>query len=232
MATAPTFQAVGTVLDNTGASAAVSWPAHLAGDIGFLVWEASGNSALVTAPSGWTELCDLRDASSTAGSRFRVYWKRAASASEPNVTIPAATDHSLARIYTFRGAIVSGSPINVSASDTKPPASASTTATMPSVTTTADNCLILFFCSRPNDAATLTSFGVPVNANLTGLAEAAESGTITGNGGGFVVSYGTMPTAGVTGTTTISKTVSTADARLTVALTPAESNIIGMWIST
>lgn len=214
------FKAAGTLVTSAGTALNVPWPAgHSAGDLGFLVDEASGNSAAQTAPAGWVEVDDVRDVATIAGSRFRVYWKRATSSSEANVTTYTSLDHQQAAIITFQDALASGDPINVQASDIK--ATISTTATMPSVATTVAFCLILWFCSRSDDSASTSHFGTPSNGATTGNDSTIEYGDTTGNGGGFVVAWGVKATAGVVGTTTMSKAVSTTDARITVAIAPA-----------
>ena len=218
---APTFQAAGTAQTSTGASVNVSWPTHLTNDIGLLVIETSGNSATLTPPTGWAIITGtpVTDVATTAGSKLHVWWKRAASAAEAAVATGAATDHIIANIYTFRNVTTIGNPWNVAAVGTK--TTASTTATIPTLTTTNADTLIAMVCGRPDDSASTTHFGVPVNANLTGLAEAGESGTISGNGGGFVVSYGVKATAGSTGTSTMTKAASTTDTYVVLALKQA-----------
>jgi len=215
---APTFQAVGTAVTSTGATVSAAWPTHLTNDIGLVVIETSGNSANLTPPAGWVALpgTPVTDVATTAGSKLHVWWKRAASAAEAAVATGAGTDHVLARLYTFRGCVTTGNPWNVITTGTK--TTASTTATVPSLTTTLDDLLITMIVGRPDDAASTTHFGVPVNANLTGLAERGEAGTTNGNGGGFVLSTGVKALPGATGTSTLTKTVSTTDTYVVLAL--------------
>jgi hypothetical protein len=214
---APTYQAVGTAAASTGTSVNVSWPTHVADDIGVLVVETSGNSATMSTPSGWTAITGSprTDVATIAGSKLHVFWKRAASASEAAVATGALTDHIVARIYTFRG-VDPTNAIDAEGGGTK--GTASTTATVPAITTSFDNTLVVMVVGRPDDSASTTHFGVPANANLTSRAEAAESGTTSGNGGGFVVSYGTKATAGSTGTSTLSKAANTTDTYITFGL--------------
>lgn len=224
-------QATGTLVTSTGAALSVAWPAHQADDIGILVIEASGNSAAQTAPTGWTSIADVRDVNTTAGSRFRAYWRRATSGAMGNVTTFTCLDHQMAVIFTFRGCIDSGSPVDASASGNKgfnSGDSASTTATLPSVTTTVANALIVLLCGRPDDSASTTHFGTPTNANLTGISAGVEHGDTTGNGGGFVMAYGTKVSAGATGTTTMSKSASTTDTYIVIALAPVQAGGTGV----
>jgi hypothetical protein len=215
----PNFQAVGTPAVSINATS-VNWPAHLTGDIGILVIETSGNGSTldIITPSGWAAVpgSPVTDVETVDGSKLQVWWKRAASSSEATVSIPDSGDHQLARIYTFRNCIGTGEPWDVTTTGNK--TTASTTATIPAVTTTVDDTLIAMIVGRPNDNATTIHFGVPVNANLTSLADRGETGATTGNGGGFVVSTGIKATAGNTGTSTMTKSVSTTDTYMVIAL--------------
>ena len=215
---APVFQAVGAPVNSNGASVSAAWPSHLTNDIGLVVIETSGNSANLTPPAGWVALpgTPVTDVATTAGSKLHVWWKRAASAAEAAVATGAGTDHVLARLYTFRGCVTTGNPWNVITTGTK--TTASTTATVPALTTTRDDLLITMIVGRPDDNGSTTHFGVPVNANLTGLAERGEAGTNTGNGGGFVLSTGVKALPGATGTSTLTKVASTTDTYVVLAL--------------
>lgn len=214
----PNFQAVGTAVSNvTGIT--VAWPAHQIDDIGLLVLETSGEGTTVniTTPSGWQAVSGspVTDLATIAGSKLQVWWKRATSNTETSVTVPDSGDHQVGRIFTFRNCITTGNPWDVTTTGNK--TTASTTATVPSVDTTVDNTLVTMIVGRPNDNASTTHFGVPVNANLTTLDEAGEAGTTQGNGGGFVVSYGTKAVAGTTGTSTLTKIASTTDTYMVIA---------------
>ena len=217
---AVTYQAVGTLQSGAGALT-VTWPTHLANDIGVLVVETDGAGANMATPASWNLLAGpITDVASAAGSKLYAFWRRATSAAMGSVAVPDSGDHQIARIYTFRGALVSASPIDVSTTSTK--TTASTTVTIPAVTTTVANTLVVWAVSRPNDTALTTHFPVATFAGLTGVAEAAEAGSTQGNGGGFTVQYGTESTAGSTGTGTISPlAVSTTNSIIVFALKEA-----------
>ena len=223
---APVFQAAGVVQSSSGQSQSVAWPAHLTNDIGIFVLETSGNSATLTPPAGWTALpgSPVVDVNTAAGSSLQVWWKRAASSAEASIATGAPGDHLIARIYTFRGCVDTGNPWDVITTGIK--TTASSTATVPSLTTTVADTLITMIVGRPNDASSTGSFGVPVNANLTSLQELGEVGTILGNGGGFVVSSGIKSTAGSTGTSTLIKATGTTDTYLVLALKPPTFELI------
>jgi hypothetical protein len=215
----PNFQAVGTPAVSINATS-VQWPAHLADDIGILVIETSGNGTTlnIVTPSNWAAVpgSPVTDLATTAGSKLQVWWKRASSSSEGAVSIPDSGDHQIARIYTFRNCIATGDPWDVTTTGNK--TTASTTATVPAVETTVDDTLIVMIVGRPNDNASTTHFGVPVNSNLTDLADRGEAGTNTGNGGGFVLTTGVKAAAGNTGTSTLTKIASTTDTYMVIAL--------------
>ena len=216
---APVFQAVGAQQNSATASQNVSWPTHQTNDIGLMVIETSGGGTTLTPPTGWAAIpgTPVVDVATAAGSKLHVWWKRAASSAEAAVATGFGTsDHVVSRIYTFRGCITTGNPWDVTTTGTK--TTTSTTATVPAVTTTVDESLVVMIVGRPDDSTSTTHFGVPVNATLTGLAEAGEAGTNNGDGGGFVVSYGTDATPGSTGTSTLTKTASTTDTYVVLAL--------------
>jgi hypothetical protein len=64
-------------------------------------------------------------------------------------------------------------------------------------------------------------FSAFTNANLTSVAEAGEAGTVSGDGGGFVLNYGTRAAVGSTGTSSGSMSASLTNALMTVALEPS-----------
>jgi hypothetical protein len=163
----------------------------------------------------------VTDVATTAGSKLQVWWKRAASAAETSVAVPDSGDHQVAAIFTFRGCIPTGNPWNVATTGTK--TTASTTATVPSLTTTVPDTLVVAVVGRPDDSASTTHFGTLTNANLTGIGAGGEAGTTSGHGGGFCVEYGTFAGVGSTGTSTLSKTASTTDTYMALALRAAAS---------
>jgi hypothetical protein len=190
-----------------------NWPTHAINDIGILIIEAENTISTVT-PAGWTH---ITGSPLTHGdSKLHILWQRATSSAMPAVSDTTNCNHKIGVIATFSGCITTGNPWNVAASGTK--TTASTTAIVPSLTTTVNNTLIAMVVGRPDDSASTTHFGVPANATLSDLKEYGEYGTLLGQGGGFVLSSGIMALAGVTGTSTLTKAVSTTDAYMTFAL--------------
>ena len=217
---AVTYQAVFQAAGTTAATVSVSWPTHLTDDVGILVVESDVGTAFAT-PTGWTAVNGTTAAGTagTTGTQLGVWWQRATSSSmgAAVVSLPTGGNHLLAAIYTFRGCVTSGSPVNASGSASKTVASTSYSA--PSITTTAANCLVLYCVTRGNDNASTLSFTVGTNANLTSISEIDETGTTIGNGGGFVIGAGTKAVAGATGATTGTVT-SSANASVSLALEP------------
>ena len=214
---AVTYQDIGSSTAGT-ASVNVSWPTHVTNDIGILVLESV--SATWTTPSGWT----LVDTSAVLSSELNIYYKRATSSAEPAVAtgFPAGADHVVARIFTFRGCVTTGSPVLTTATSTKITSSASWSA--PSITTTTASEFVIYGVSRDNDSSSISTFSAPTNANLASPTEIVESGTATGNGGGFVLGYGVKTTAGATGTTTGTLLISSSNASITFSLQSAPTS--------
>jgi hypothetical protein len=198
---------------------ALPWPlGHQTNDIGLVVIESSGADSTMTPPSGWQALSvsPVVDVASISGSKLQLWWRRATSNAEADILIPDGGDHQIAAISTFRGCPTTGNPWDVLGSGTK--TSASATATVPSVTATVFNTRVVMFVGRPDDSSSTAHFGVPVNAALTDITKHFEYGSSAGNGGGFVVASGLMDNSGATGTSTLTKTVSTTDTYFVVAL--------------
>jgi hypothetical protein len=134
----------------------------------------------------------------------------------PTVADPG--NHVVAQILTYRGAITTGNPWDVTSGGVKPAASTAVAAT--GVTTTVDDTLIVVAGSQDDDDSK-AAFSAWTNTNLTSLTEQVDTASNTGggNGGGFAVSDGLMTTAGATGDTTATVR-SSVNAFLTIALKP------------
>lgn len=214
----------GTAVSGAG-SLTVAWPTHSAGHIGLLVIETGGEGTTlsITAPTGWAAVTGspVTDVATTAGSKLQVFWKRAASSAEGNVTVPDSGDHQLARIVTFSGCAPTGDPWNVVTTATK--TTASTTVTFPSVTTTVNEVCCVLIATRANDSASITAFGLPaaMTSSLTNRSK-SEAGTTSGHGGGFAVFVGEQGTAGATGTSSTTCPSST-NAMMVIGLRPDPS---------
>ena len=217
---APTFIAVGTAASSTGV-VNINWPTrHIEGDLGIMVIEASGGDSTVT-PTGWihVEGSPVVDIADATGSKLMVLYRFALNDAEAAVTVPDPGDHSVSRIFSFRGVRQDIAPGRAFATDIKDVAS--TSITWPVISTLSPNSLVLCIASRPDDVSSTTIFSAFTNANLTGTAEAGEAGTVSGDGGGFVLNYGTRAAIGDIGASTGSTTVSLTNAVITLALEPS-----------
>lgn len=215
---APYFQAAGTAMSGTGA-VTVAWPTHAVDDIALLFVESAGGQAVtLTTPSGFVAVANSPKftGAGTAGTRLTVFWARATSTTMASVAVADPGDHVYARILTYRGAIKTGNPWDVTGGGVKTPAS--TAVTVAGVTTTVADTLVVQAVSRDNDSAA-AAFSLQTNANLNNLAERSDAGTTSGNGGGFGVWDGSFTATGATGNTTATVT-SSVNAFLTIALKP------------
>ena len=218
---AVTFQAAGTALAGTNVigGLAVTWPAHVQGDVALLFVESRGEEAVtLLQANGFAAVANTPQSTGTllVGTRLTVFWARATSAAMLPPIITTPTDHVYARIITYRGVLDNGNPIDATAGGVK--AVASTSVTVTGVTTTVANTLIVQAVARHNDNAA-AAFSAQANVNLTGIAEQLDAGTANGDGGGLGVWSGTKATAGATGNTTATVT-SSINAFVTIALKP------------
>lgn len=220
----PAFQAAGGAQSGTGA-VSVAWPAHAAGDIALLFVEtAGGEPATLSSPAGFVAVANSPQATGagTAGTQITVFWARATSTTMASPTVADAGNHVYAQILTYRGAIASGNPWDVSGGGVKAAASASVTVT--GVTTTVADTLIVQAVARDINS-TGAVFSAQTNSNLLAIAERSDTGTGSGNGGGFAVWDGRKMAPGATGDTTATVT-SSINAFLTVALKPPAAPVI------
>ena len=140
-------------------------------------------------------------------------------------TVADAGNHVYAQILTYRGVIDTGDPWDITGGGVK--AVASNSVTLTGVTTTVPDTLIVQAVAHDRDNAT-AHFSAQTNANLTGIAERSDAGTVSNNGGGFAVWDGVKATAGATANTTATITNSVVNAFLTIALKPPQSTVVSI----
>ena len=207
----------------TSGAAALSVPAPagiLAGDLLLLVCE-SANQA-ITAPTGYTEIgAQASQATGTAaaagGVRLAVFYKFT-TGTEANITVADSGDHTTARIHAFRNVNYTN-PFNATASGIGTPAN--TAVTMPAVTTTVPNAMIVLCLANDRDIASTNNFAAnAVNANLTTITERTDQTVTTGAGGGIALWTAFKTTVGSTGTTTATNGAAVTYGYLTIALRP------------
>ena len=182
----------------------------------------SANQA-ITVPTGYTEIgAQASQATGTAaaagGVRLAVFYKFT-TGTEANIAVADSGDHTCAQIFAFRK-VNKNNPFNVTASGFLATASASVT--MPAVTTTVPDTMIVLCLANDRDLASTNNFAAnAVNANLTTITERSDNTIATGAGGGIAVWTAFKPTAGNTGTTTATNGASNTYGYLTIALRPA-----------
>lgn len=214
-----TFVATGAVATGTN-SITVGLPSGLANDDLLLLVIETANQATAT-PSGWSIATGspqgIGTAAGTAATRLDVFY-RVVDGTETSVSIANSVNHRIGRMIAYRG-VDPASPVNTGAGSTK--GTASTTATFPSITTTADNCMVLLIEAHalPDANSTAVTSGQTM-ASLESITERLDNNTNAGNGGGFSLAEGIKVTAGSTGTGTATIT-SSVGAHITLALREA-----------
>lgn len=208
-------------------------PPHVAGDILLLIVHSANEPG--ATPSGWTAI--RAEGSGTAGAigsvGLETFYFRATNSSTSNPTVADRGDHTFGIILNLCDLIGSGDPVNAQAGNT---AASSTSVTIPAVTTTVPNCLVVDIVANAIDASGIQIQAMPgaTNANLdrltrkdavngSALAGDVATQSATGTGGGFTVFVGTKATAGDTGTTTATLAAASVQARIKLAFTPASS---------
>jgi hypothetical protein len=221
---APTFGAAGVpVWVNTasGSGASVPWPVgHISGDLGILValWSADRPTPAVDA--AWTFLGVYGN--STSGYRkFGIWWQRAVSGAMPTVAVIAAGSAAKGGvILTFKNALSSGVPIEVTSNAVQP---AATAVVIPSgAGPTVANSLILpmFSTAQVSGQGDLRNPPNFVNADLSGLVDRVVSTPSATTDVGLYVGSGGRAAAGAMGNTLATLTAAQNVTGITLAVKP------------
>jgi hypothetical protein len=197
----PTIVGVGAGTSGTGAVT----PAYPGGytavaDDVALTFVESESTDTVTPPTNWALLIASNLASGVT-SKLSVLWRRL-TAAEAAPTIADAGDHMNARMIIIRGCATTGNPWDVSTQTTE--AVADTTVSIPTVTTTVANTLVLAAFGTGQDIASTAGATGWANANLASpsITEQMDNWVADGLGGGFAMAAGGKASAGATGATT------------------------------
>lgn len=224
----PTFQAAGTLVGSTG-TISPAWPTHAVDDVALLFLETANQiPTALTTVNGFALVGTLSYGGGTSGSgttasSLDVYWCRATSTSMAAPTVTDAGNHTIGQIATFRGCITTGDPWDVVAGDAS--GSASTSVTIPGVTTTVADCLVVLACSWADDSASGFLASV-TNASLASITSRINAGNISGSGGGFAVFTGEKSAAGVVSASTGTLTGSASyQGRVCIALKPPTPSV-------
>lgn len=225
----PAFRSAGAAAGGIGAITPGLPSGQAANDI-LLLYCESANEAVI-APTGYVEVTGSPQftgiAASTTATRLTVFWKRSVGALEVAPLIADVGDHVYAQVLAFSGCPTTGNPWDITAGDT---ASAATGVTIPGVTTTVTDCLIVAAVANGTDTSTAQT-SAWANANLASPAMAeltgADGNSTAGNGGGFGVGAGGLATGGASGATTATLATSSVQGRLTIALKSTTSVALG-----
>ncbi|MGE3162123.1 MAG: hypothetical protein AB7K53_08780, partial [Burkholderiales bacterium] len=173
---APAFQAAGAAQGATG-GVTVPWPAHQAGDVALLFVETQGSQAVSFSNArGFQALPDSPQSVNNPqrGTRLSVFWARATSGAMLSPQIADPGNHVYAVILTYRGVVSTGNPWDATAGGNNN--GNNTSITVPGVTTTVPDTLIVQAVTRQTDSGA-AFVSNQTNANLTGIAERFDDGT-------------------------------------------------------
>lgn len=196
-----------------------AWPAgYTTGDLGIVAIE-TGNSP-VSAPSGWDLLGEVGvgTAGVATAARLTLFGRIAVSGTESQTFFSTDGSFIQGRMFVFRGVPPTG---YVDAFNSASGAT-STTITLPGVTTTGANRLVLHFIADGTDNSSSSRYSNWTNAGLTSLTELGDAGTNTSTGGGYGLASGERAAAGATGSGSVDFALAASNyVALTLALKPA-----------
>lgn len=226
------YVGAGAISGATGAPTVVAPAGIVNGDLLLLLCESANQAISVTSPAGWTEIgSQATQATGTAAglvaTRLAVFYKFT-TGTETNVVLTAASNHMIGRMVAFRNVNRVNPFINTGSGAT---AAANTTGplTLPEVTTTVPDSMVVFCVANSFDGNNIAVFNqLPTNANLTSITERIDSTNQAGNGGGLALWTSFKSTVGATGTSSITLTAQSAVfAYLTIALRPKARRFSG-----
>ena len=97
----PVFNLAGTAVVST-TTATVSWPTHATNDVALLIVQSAAEASSLVTAAGFVQVTNSPQTTGTAAATnavaVNVYWKRATTASEANVTCADAGDHVHAQL--------------------------------------------------------------------------------------------------------------------------------------
>lgn len=182
----------------------------LTGDLQICYTETS--TAITTPPSGWTEATG--SPVSGTGTFLGIFFRIAptdgdVAGNRCNITKASYGDHLIPGMMWVRGStgVVHVSNTGVGSLATN---------NLPSITTTVNNALVLFFASHGVDTAS-ARFSWSADASLTSGAEGSDTSSTTADGGGVAVYAATKATAGSIGTNTVTQPGATSTPMMTLA---------------
>lgn len=196
---APSVRAAGTFGETNAAGASISpgIPTGTeAGDILLLVCETDGSDT-IAAPSGWESVANSPQAGTN--SKLHLFWRRAGY-SESAPTVVRTGDHLMGKMIGIRGGLPRGNPFDATAGGT----GTGTAQSIPGLTTSVDNCLVLDFITSGIDTNAAQHSGW-TNASLASITEEFDSQSDAGGGGGVACAAGVKVTAGAVSATSVTQ---------------------------
>ena len=215
----PTIRSVGTVASATGV-ATPGWPAGVvAGDLVIMFIETANQTVSV---SGWTECPSSPQGTGTTtlGTRLTAYYRTYSVVGDNRATSDSG-NHQLAQIIAITaGTWNTSNPFNTSAGAVD--SSATTSVSIGGVTTTVDDCLLLYGVSGSlpdaNGTAEFTSWS---NGSLSSVNEEIDNTRTSGNGGSLGVASGGLASLGASGAMTVTAATSAVRGKICLAIEPA-----------
>jgi len=165
-----------------------------------------------TMSADWTLIYGVNNNDVT--SRASAWWARRGSSTPSYLITRSGGNSGIAAVVAYRGCIADGNPVHLSGTQNTSPSG--TTITAPSITTTVNNCMLLFIAHAVDDG-TCGSFSgtspVPI--------EFLDDNTSLGTDSGLAAGDGVQPGLGVTVARTATYSLSGFHIGAVIALKPA-----------
>lgn len=175
-----------------------------------------GEGISASVPAGWSQVTGSPVTAGSTNSKLYVYWYRLPGTSLATTIIEDEAQGHAGGLLIIRGCRKTGNPFDQVATGG---VDSTTSISIPSVTTTLDNALILDIASSWTDTAT-SQFSGWSNSNLSSITELIDKMSTFGNGGGAACASSVMSAKGATGTTAVTIATSTPSAYMKLSFTP------------
>lgn len=234
--TAPAVAAVTSGTDTfAGSGATIAVPSHAAGDlilvfvgVNEIVGETQpGTHITSSTEAAWNEIggaeCEYVPLAGTPSHMLYAHWAVAGTSGASTLAINRDAGSST-RGITYAVVIITGAKTSapIDAFATACSSGASTTATIPAVTTSTKECLVFHVIEAfdASSADSLMSFSGWSDGSMTGFGELFDSGTTVGQDRTIAGSSGVLAVAGSTGAVTATCNLSRYFALMAVAIKP------------
>jgi hypothetical protein len=215
----PAVVGVGAVASGTTTITPALPAGAAAGHLLVTLAECTGNQ-VYTVPTGWAHVLNSPVNLDTTTRLTVIYRFMQAGDTAPAIALPGG-DHAVGRMIAISGVRTTGNPWDATPQPTTESV-ADTSATWNAVTTTVNECLILFCIATGRDFNSTTNMGALTGGTgLTSITEQIDNGISTGAGGFVGLVTAEKLTAGSTGTPGATMGSTDGKALLTLALAPA-----------